>query len=594
MERDFFKLIHPLFAPYRLPAALMIGLGVIEILLEGIGISLFLPFINLLSFSTLSVEGSGPFEQFLTSIIDLLPANQRLILIPLLIFSLILLKNVVSLAAVALSAWIDMDLSRRLASQSYTQLMSVSMSYMESHRAGEMHNTIVNEASEINSAVSTILGMAVNLCAIVILLSFLLVVSWPLTLMAIAGLIFTSMLIRLVTQRVESFAEEAIEREEEQLQSTLEMLNNMLTIRILGRSKYAVKRVEKIVHQVSALYFKSEMLTALIYPLIEILIALLLVGLLFVMATNLALIPKAIIFVAILYRLLPHMTDFDEARTELLRLYPSLQKVTAFLGLPDKETRRTGGVHFDELRESIQFRNVTFRYQDEAHSALTNVSLTIPKGKTVAIIGKSGAGKSTLTKLLLGVYEPSSGAIWVDKYPLNQIDMETWRNQVGFVHQDSQLFHASIRDNIRYGRLDATQEELVTAATVANAHAFITNLPDGYDTQLGDHGVGLSAGQRQRIALARALVRQPHILILDEATNSLDIESESTFYEQLKRNSSVHTLVIITHRLSTIQNVDTTIAIEGGQVADTSDAIQDIEPELLNQHHAAYSYLTLA
>ncbi|HEY9749326.1 MAG TPA: ATP-binding cassette domain-containing protein, partial [Allocoleopsis sp.] len=242
--------------------------------------------------------------------------------------------------------------------------------------------------------------------------------------------------------------------------------------------------------------------------------------------------------------------------------------VMSLLDRSDKPYIRSGKTPFTGLRQAIAFRAVDFRYGAGEKTALQNISICIPKGKTTAIVGPSGAGKSTLISLICRFYDPTSGEIEIDGHPLPQLNLADWRDRIAVVSQSVHIFSATVYENIAYGRPAATEAEVIAAAKQANAHEFITQLPQGYQTQVGDQGVRLSGGQRQRLALARAMIRNPEILILDEATNALDSISEHLIQEAIHRLSQRCTLIVIAHRLSTIEQADQIIVIEEGQVTE--------------------------
>jgi len=223
------------------------------------------------------------------------------------------------------------------------------------------------------------------------------------------------------------------------------------------------------------------------------------------------------------------------------------------------------------LKDRIRFDRVTFYYDDPDRPALRDVSLSIPVGKTTALVGPSGAGKSTLIHLVFRFYDPTGGEVLLDDEPLRSVRLEAWWSRIALVSQDVHMFNASVRENIAYGRLDATDEDIVAAAKLADAHGFIRELPQGYDTCVGDRGVRLSGGQKQRIALARAVVRNAQILILDEATNALDAISDNLIQEALDTLSDGRTVVVIAHRLSTVERADHIIVLEEGRVAEEGD-----------------------
>ena len=219
------------------------------------------------------------------------------------------------------------------------------------------------------------------------------------------------------------------------------------------------------------------------------------------------------------------------------------------------------------VKGSVSFNNVSFAYNTD-EPILDNVTFSATPGQVVALVGPSGAGKSTVASLLPRFYDVTGGSIVIDGLDIRDVTMESLREQVGIVPQETMLFNGSVYDNILYGRLDATEEEVMAASKAANAHNFITELPNGYDTQLGDRGVNISGGQRQRIAIARAILKNPQILILDEATSALDTESERVVQEALDRLMVGRTSFVIAHRLSTIKNADKILVMEKGKIVE--------------------------
>ncbi|MBQ1980799.1 MAG: ATP-binding cassette domain-containing protein, partial [Alistipes sp.] len=220
-----------------------------------------------------------------------------------------------------------------------------------------------------------------------------------------------------------------------------------------------------------------------------------------------------------------------------------------------------------EFKDKIEFRNVSFSY-DSSREVLHNISFEVKRGETVALVGPSGGGKSTLSELVPRFYDPTSGEILIDGISLKDYSQDSLREKMGIVSQDTILFNDTIKSNIAMGRADASKEQIVSAAEVANAHEFILQTEQGYDTNIGDRGMKLSGGQRQRLSIARAVLRNPDILILDEATSALDTESEKLVQESLTTLLEGRTSIVIAHRLSTIHNADRIIVIDAGRIAE--------------------------
>jgi subfamily B ATP-binding cassette protein MsbA len=259
---------------------------------------------------------------------------------------------------------------------------------------------------------------------------------------------------------------------------------------------------------------------------------------------------------------------FVRLYTQMQEALGAIRRVYEILDTPPLIKSPENAVVLSEMKGSIEFDHVNFEYNDGA-KVVDDVSFQIQQGQTVALVGPSGAGKSTLIKLLLRFFDPKSGTIRVDGNDIRDLDLKALLQQIALVPQETLLFGGTVKDNILYGRLEATDEEVIEAAKSANAHNFIAKMENGYDTVVGEKGVKLSGGERQRVAIARALLKDPCVLVLDEATSSLDNESESLIQEAMERLMVNRTTFIIAHRLSTIHNSDLIIVLDHGKVVET-------------------------
>jgi len=276
--------------------------------------------------------------------------------------------------------------------------------------------------------------------------------------------------------------------------------------------------------------------------------------------------PSLVTFVMALQRLNGSITSITQSLGSLTNNAAGLDILNRTLESSDKEFRRKSGASFNALTKEIEFRDVTLSYSPDLKPALSNIDLKITKGQTIALVGTSGAGKSTLADMLIGLYPASSGELLIDGIPLVQLDLSSWQKRLGVVSQDTFLFNASIFDNIRFGNPGATMEDVEAASRKAQAHTFITELPMGYETVIGERGYRLSGGQRQRLSLSRAILRDPELLILDEATSALDTESEELVQQAIDQFEGKYTVLVIAHRLSTIVNADVICVMEQGKI----------------------------
>ena len=284
--------------------------------------------------------------------------------------------------------------------------------------------------------------------------------------------------------------------------------------------------------------------------------------------TGTSAIPRLATFIFILYRLLPRIGGLNGALALINNDFPFVERVAAILRPDDKLYVQSGKQPFTGLQRAIRFMDVTLQYPNSNQNAVSHLSFTIERSQMTAFVGASGAGKSTLVNLLLRLYDPTCGQLLADGINFRDLNLNHWRSHVGIVDQETFIFSSTIADNIRFGNLQATDEQVIAAAKTAYAHEFIIQLKNGYDTEVGNRGYRLSGGQRQRIAIARAIVRQPEILIFDEATSALDSHSEQMIQAALQDLRRDRTVIAIAHRLSTIAGADKIIVLTEGSISE--------------------------
>lgn len=476
----------------------------------------------------------------------------------------------------------------------YRHLHEQGLSFFDDHRTGDLTSRLTNDVDAIRSAVtqalSNLLTRSLSLLGSVALMVAL---NWRLSLIiflivpAIMGFaIYFGRKIRGLARRVQDELADATALAEE-------ALTNAWIVKALARSEYEVSRYADAVEDwfdtaryrilVSSLFTSTAGLlsfSALVgifwYGGLEVLAGRLTVGDLVAFIFYAFNIARSVGGLSRLYTTLNSAAGATERLFELLHREPDLRDPADPQPLPTLDGR-------------VQLQNVTFAYED-GDPVLHNVTLDVPAGDTVALVGPSGAGKSTLISLLPRLYDPLEGRILLDGIDLHHVSRRALRKQIAAVSQSVSLFDTSIRENIRYGHLDATDTDIRTAARAANAHGFITKFPDGYESTVGEQGVKLSGGQRQRIAIARALLRDPRLLLLDEATSSLDSASEALVQEALERLIEGRTTFIIAHRLSTVQDADRIFVLDEGRVVQTGTHEALIQKEGLYRTLASYQF----
>ncbi|WP_066379098.1 ABC transporter ATP-binding protein [Anabaena sp. CA = ATCC 33047] len=551
-------------------------LGTLSSFFEGIGISLFIPLLQSLEQADLQTGNSNFLVDWLNRLfVDITP-NNRLIVIAVCILGSIFLKNLLIYSNSVLFAWFNSRISHDLRSKIFRQLLSISYSFLEGNESGKLMNTLAAETWRTGQALSAFVSIIINCCTIFVFIILLLLLSWQLTILVAILMALISVIIQLVTRQVKNLGQQAVETNSGLANRMWEGLAGMKVIRAFGREDYEQERFDRVSRKVRNIFFQLDTLTGIVNPISEVLSAILLVCILVItLLQDQTSLPRLLTFIFILYRLQPQVKQLDGARVNLIALSSAVEDVIYLLNSDDKPYIRSGKINFNSLKQGIYFESVNFAYNVAEKPALQDISIFIPQGKTTAIVGPSGAGKSTLIGLICRFYNLESGQIYVDDYPLRELNLTDWRNQIAIVSQDVHMFSTTVLENIAYGRLDATENEIIEAAKLANAHKFISELPQGYDTKVGDRGVRLSGGQRQRIALARAIVRNPEILILDEATNALDSISEHLIQEALNTLSENRTVIVIAHRLATIEQADKIIVLNEGKVVEQGN-IQDL------------------
>jgi subfamily B ATP-binding cassette protein MsbA len=562
---EIVKTIFPLIQlyPWGIPAIVI--LGILASLAEGIGISLLMPFLqNLQSGNSLVIN--NPIIQNLDQYLINFQPQQRVLLLTSSILVAILIKAVLSYIYTALCSWLQNSTLHRLRTAVYKQLIAVSQSFWDTNKSGELLNLITQETYYSSQALSFLIWVIINLSMIGIFGLLLLLISWRLTLLVAVAFLLISVLIRTLTSKTQALGRKHQQANIYLSNLTLETFTGIKTIRAFGKESYEEQRYYQASKKSCDSSINLAKQSVMIEPISEGLsVAILMCVMLVAFYTQVTL-PVLITFIFMLYRLQPQVQKLNSNLTQVIALSNCVKSVFLLLEHEDKPYVISGNVNFHELRKGITFDAVNFLYTSQNKPALENISLFIPKGKTTALVGYSGAGKSTIINLIFRLYDVTSGEIYIDNYLIKELDLATWRSNMALVSQDVHIFSSTVRENIAYGRPDATETEIIAAAKQAHAHEFICELAQGYDTFVGDRGIKLSGGQRQRISIARAILYNPEILILDEATNALDNISEKLIQDAINLLSQNRTVIVIAHRLSTIKDADQIIVLKQGKV----------------------------
>lgn len=547
-----------------LPAVVILGLA--SAALEGAGIGLIIPMLGIIAGDG-QANGLSGISAYFQAIGEGLGDGERLLVIAAAVLALIVLKNILAFANTLLTTFIYGKASHAIRSALSDQLLRIGYPFFMQQSPGRLLNIISNESWRASDAIQTVLSSIVHGSAAVILLAFLLLMSWQMTLFVALGLLFVQLAHAALSATLKGPSRHVTSFNSELAARMLHLVHAGRLIRVFGQETREKNAFDSASDAVRRAGFALQSRQGALPPLTEVLHSALFLAVV-VSAWSIGVsFPVIVAFVVLLYRLQPHMRALQMSWSQIQGWSGSLEEVRWLLDSSDKPKPPQGNAPVDGLHQGMTFDRVTFRYpgSEVRPLVLHSASFEIRSGRSTAIIGRSGAGKTTIVNLLCRFVEPDEGRILVDGVPLGQINPVQWRRQIAVASQDLELVDGTILENITYGQ-SATPAEAERAAKLAEAHGFIEQLPQGYETLVGYRGASLSAGQRQRIALARALVRDPAILILDEATNAVDGLSEAAIVETLRSRAGRRTTIVISHHRSTISFCDDVVVLGSGRV----------------------------
>ena len=452
----------------------------------------------------------------------------------------------------------------------FEKLQRLSMSFYDKHKTGTIMSYVTNDVSALQSAmVDNVVEMITETVILVASIVMMIYLDWKLFLVTFATFPVVLFFIDSFGKRIRKSGSRIQEAAADITSVLQEVASSPRVIKSFVREGYEVDRFDKENMNNFRANMKYAQLSSTLTPTIEFVAA---VGVSIILWYGGNSVINGSITAGSLVAFLTYAVNISNPIKRLSRVIGNIQKALAaaqrvfdVLDLPEDIKNAPDAKALPPVKGDVRFKDVCFAY-NESEEVLSHVSFEVKPGEMIAFVGPSGAGKSTVASLLPRFYDATNGSITIDGQDIRKVTLDSLREQVGIVPQETVLFNGSVYDNILYGRLDATREEVEAAAKAANAHDFIMQLPDGYETMLGDRGMNISGGQRQRISIARAILKNPQILILDEATSALDTESECVVQEALDRLMVGRTSFVIAHRLSTIKNADKIMVLEKGQL----------------------------
>lgn len=468
----------------------------------------------------------------------------------------------------SVSQWVAHDLRMRV----YDHLQRLSLGYYDTHQTGPILSTLTSDIKTIQGfASSGTLGILVDLLTIVGMLGIMFWLDWDFALVAVGVTPFLLLFVARFNREVKDATHEVRRYQSDIVAVVQQGLESIRIVKAFGRQELEENQLATVSHATVDAALAARRVKSLLSPAVSITVA----GCTgYVLWRGTGLVMQDVMTVGALTVFLTYLGKFFKPVQDLAKMSNSIaqtavaiERIQLILDTDDILPEKPGARDPAKLRGEIAFDHVAFSYNADA-KVLSDVVFTIAPGQTVGVVGPTGSGKSTVVSMIPRFYDPTGGVVRIDGVDVRDYDLQALRRQIGFVLQDTALFHGTIRENIAYGRPNATDAEIAEAARLANADEFISRMAHGYDTMVGERGMTLSGGQRQRIGIARAVIRDAPILILDEPTAALDTESEKLVMDALQKLMKGRTVITIAHRLSTIRDADKIIVVKGGVVAE--------------------------
>ena len=524
---------------------------------------------------------------------------ERLHLIAVSLVLIMAVKGVANFLQTYLMNWVAQDILRTIRSQAFDRLQQLSLSFFEKQRTGQLMSRITNDVLVLQNLLRSLTDIVGSIIATVGFIGYIFYLHWKLAMISVVIIPFIGMIINRFARKMKKIGTRMQTRIGDIATVLQEFITGIKAIKSFTLEPFIRERFEQANTENFKENLKGSRIDAATSPVIE-----------FVNTVGLAIIfwyggfeviqgrldaGQLISFLTALVGLFTPIKNLSKVSNTISQSVGAGERVFELLDAPVEITEKPDARALSGCREGVEYRNVRFAYNTN-EPVLNDVSLKIAPGEVVALVGPSGAGKTTFVNLLPRFFDVQGGAVLIDGHDVRDATLESLRRLIGMVHQETLLFSGTIAENIRLGRLGASDEEVVAAAKLANAHQFIENQPQGYQTMLGERGVNLSGGQAQRVALARAFLKDPPILILDEATSALDSETENMIRESLARLMKNRTTFIIAHRLSTVVNADKIVVLQGGQIAElgTHKGLLEKKGVYAHLYEAQYSHQRLA
>ena len=589
--KEFFKVLRRFVPPYRKFLILSLVFTLLSAILNVFSFMVIIPILQILfkindasgvEFIDWAMMDSGNIKDillnnatwYLNSYTEEYGASMVLMFLGIFLIIMTLLKTGCYFGSSAAIIPMRTGIVRDMRTQLYNKVTSLPIGFFSKQRKGDIMARMIGDVGEVENSIVTSLDMLIkNPIFIIIYIVTLFSISWELTLFTLCVVPTLGWVMGAIGRKLKAKSTVAQQKLGETTSQIEETLGGLRIIKAFLAENKMSTRFMKCCNELRSATIKVTTRQASAHPVSETLGTVLIVIVLWFGGT-LILGEKSpisaasfIYYLTILYSVINPLKDLSKASYNIPRGLASMERIDAILNAENPITDGEKNVVIEDMKDGIEYKNITFSYDGE-RNVLKNINLKIPKGKTVALVGQSGSGKSTMVDLLPRYYDVEQGEVTIDGVNIKDMKTKSLRALMGNVNQEAILFNDTFYNNITFGVENATMEQVIEAAKIANAHDFIMATEDGYNTNVGDRGNRLSGGQRQRISIARAILKNPPILILDEATSALDTESERLVQEALERLMKDRTTIAIAHRLSTIKHADEICVLRDGEIVE--------------------------
>ena len=492
----------------------------------------------------------------------------------LIIFSVFLFKNIFLYIKNILVSYVQFSLIVRIRNRLYRHIHALSMSYFNRKKSGELASVMMNDVNVMQNAFTTTFQkLLVEPLNILFFGAILFIIDWKLSLVALLTLPLAGFLYVSVGVSIRRKSKRIQEKIASIMHILTEALYSIRVIKAFATKHHEIQKFETEGNRYFHLLFRRAKLNNLATPINEIIgvligVILLWYGGMQVIQTETLTSEDFLRFILVLFAMLAPIKTLGTVNITIQNSLAAAERVFKVLDSKPDINDKPDAKEIESFSEEIRFDNVSFDYGEKSVPVLKNVSFSISKGSVVALVGRSGAGKSTIADLIPRFYDTTSGSLKIDGEDIREYKLSNLRKMMGIVSQEVILFNDTVKNNISYGQPETKETDIISAAKSANAMEFIDSLPEGLDTVIGERGIKLSGGQKQRLSIARAIIKNPPVLILDEATSSLDSESEKLVQQAIEQLMKDRTVLVIAHRLSTVKNADEIIVLEKGQVVE--------------------------